>query len=167
MFSNQLALSLGSNLGDRLEFLKFGVERINREVGEIKKCSGVYETEPVGVSKDHLSYFNLVLIVETGLRPMEVLEVTKAIENDAGRTSKGTLMPRNLDIDLLFFGLETVDTPDLIIPHPRMEDRNFVLKPLYEIYPDWVHPVSNKTISKLLEENTNSFRVEKTDLLAG
>jgi len=161
MASKVLILSLGSNLGDRLNFLFYGIREIKSRIGKIQKVSSVFETEPFGVASSHLSYFNLALMVETTLNPIEILNLTQDIEKEAGRTAKGEMMPRNLDIDILFFEKEIIALNHLVIPHPRLEIRNFVLVPLLEICPGWVHPVSNKNIAQLRDENQDTTWIKK------
>jgi len=130
---NRAYLSLGSNLGDRWEYLKRGVGGLNRAPGvRVTRLSRVYETEPVGVTGQDL-YLNLVAEVETGLSPHQLLQACQAVERENGRVRLVRWGPRTLDIDLLLYdGLE-LDTPELVIPHPRMHQRAFVLAPLAEL----------------------------------
>jgi len=145
-----LLLALGSNLGDRFSFLELGCQKLEQTFGELLAKSPVYETEPFGV--DHKTTFlNQVLAFQTGLEPLEILKATEQIEKDCGRNQKRDLQPRSLDIDILSLGNEVFESSELIIPHPAIEKRRFVLVPLLEVCPFWIHPKSKKSGSDLLK----------------
>lgn len=145
-----LAISIGSNLGNRLLYLREGVRCLSARFGAPTVMSGVYETEAVGVS-DHPAYLNAALLFEFSGTPGEALAHTLAVEQVFGRkrTDEGPL-PRNLDVDILILGNEIIDSPCLTIPHPRMHLRRFVLVPLAEIAPALVHPLLKQNIQNLL-----------------
>ena len=143
-------LALGSNLGDRMGNLKSAVKRLSEKM-TIKKFSSVYETEPV-YYKDQPLYLNSVLSATTELGPSDLLRFVKGIETDLGRQPSFRNAPRIIDIDILFYGNQTIETAELAIPHPRLAERAFVLVPLAEIAPGLVHPVIRKKITKLLAE---------------
>jgi len=125
-------LSLGSNLGDRLAYLKRGVAGLHGSPGvRVERLSSVYETEPVGVSGQG-RYLNLVAKVDTQLSPAQLLALCQEVENANGRVRVARWGPRTLDIDLLLYDDISLETPDLVIPHPRMHERAFVLVPLAE-----------------------------------
>ena len=133
-------LGLGSNLGDRMAHLQFGVDGLAARAGRVVAISPVYETEAVG-GPPQPDYLNAVVVVETGLSPRELLGVAKALEAEAGRQPPAPERrwgPRPLDIDVLMVGTERVDEPDLIVPHPRIHQRAFVLAPLADVAPDLV-----------------------------
>lgn len=153
-------LSLGSNLGDRLSYLNQAVEELELCGIKCVKKSPVYETDSWGY--DDEPYLNQVLECETFLTPEKLLEETSKIETLLGR--KRTLSgyeARTIDIDILFYDSEIVDIPQLKVPHPKIALRRFVLTPLKEIAPDFLHPVLKKTVRQLLEECEDTGRVEK------
>lgn len=133
-------LGIGSNLGDRKGHLQFAVDGLAARAGRVTAVSPVYETEPVG-GPTQPDYLNAVVAVETELSPRELLAVAKALEAEAGREPPDPTNrwgPRPLDIDILMVGDERIDEPDLIVPHPRIHQRAFVLAPLADIAPDLV-----------------------------
>ncbi len=152
-------LALGSNLGDRMSNLASAVERLSRKI-TIKKISSVYETEPVYYKEQPL-YLNAVLSAVTKLNPFELLSFVKAIESDLGRQPSFRNAPRLIDIDILFYGDQVVQTEKLTIPHPGIAERAFVLVPLVEIAPKLVHPVTHERVSKLLAEVEGVAGVKK------
>ncbi len=132
---HKVYLSLGSNLGDRKYEIKRAVELIGERIGAVERVSSLYETEPWGFSSDNM-FVNAAVCVSTQLTPRALLEATQAIERDMGRTVKsvnGQYHDRTIDIDILLYDNIKVDEPDLKIPHPLMNERDFVMKPLKEI----------------------------------
>jgi len=139
-------LSLGSNLGDRQSNLDQALKMISERM-RLGKVSSIYDTEPVGMVNQP-SFLNLACEVVTRLTPEGLLALLKGIEQKMGRYSRSG-EPRIIDIDIVLFGDQAVNVPGLIIPHPKMHERAFVLIPLAEIAPDFVHPVLKKTIKEL------------------
>jgi 2-amino-4-hydroxy-6-hydroxymethyldihydropteridine diphosphokinase len=146
-------LGLGSNLGDRLAFLRGGRDGLrNRSDIALARSSSVYETAAIGGPAGNPPFLNAVLEVETRLEPHALLAACLAVEDAAGRTRPMAWAPRTLDIDLLLYGDIVIDDTDLRIPHPRLHERAFVLAPLRELAPDLYHPVLRKTVRALADE---------------
>jgi len=148
----KLILSLGSNLGDRRKFLNDAMIEIEASIGKIRQVSSLYQTSPWGFDSSEL-FLNQIILVNTHLSPVEVLEQIKLIEQKAGRIrSSAGFQDRTLDIDIVFYDDLILDSQDLKIPHPNLHQRLFVLMPLHEIAPKWMHPVFQKDITALLQE---------------
>lgn len=156
---NKVYLSLGSNKGDRYNNLNAAIEMINNRTGTIILRSDIYETEPWGYKSDKY-FFNQCLLIESEMNAKTVLHEVLDIEKVSGRKNHGKkLSDRVLDIDILFFNNECIKTKDLVIPHPLLHKRRFVLVPLCEIAPDLIHPVFNKRIEQLLKECDDKLMV--------
>jgi len=155
-------LSLGSNLGNRYLMLQKAIFGIQKKCGTVKAVSSVYENPAVGF--DGGDFLNACIGIETELPPTELLNTLLQIEKDLGRERGGHegYRSRTLDIDIIFYGHETVDTEDLIVPHPNMDSRNFVLKPLADIAPQYYHPMINKDIRNLLKQSQGRGSLKKT-----
>ena len=142
-------IGIGSNLGNREENCLKAIRFLSQNGIHVRKRSSMYETEPWGV-KEQPGFINMTIEGETGLRPAELLEVLKKIEDEIGRTETYRWGPRVIDLDVLLYDNLVMHTPELTIPHPRMHEREFVLRPLAEIAPDKIHPVLKKTMRELL-----------------
>lgn len=144
-------IGLGSNLGDRRSSIEAAVERLRATEGiEEVLLSSLYETEPVGGPSGQGPYLNAAGRVRTMLRPHELLAVLLRIERELGRKRRERWGPRTIDLDLLLYEDQILDTPSLTLPHPRMHEREFVLGPLAEIAPDAMHPTMRLTIAEML-----------------
>lgn len=144
-------LGLGTNLGDKEQNLRMSVKKIEERIGNVVSLSAFYATAPWGFSSEN-SFLNAAVCVETTLLPLQVLEETQRIERELGRTEKsvnGLYADRLIDIDLLLYDDRVMDAKGLILPHPLMTERRFVMEPLSEIAPDVVHPVLHKTMKEL------------------
>lgn len=143
-------LSLGSNLGDREKYLREAISRL-RDLGVIRQVSAFYETQPVEVQGEQPWFLNGALAMETELLPLEFLRRMLDVEQSMGRIRTEPKGARTIDIDIVFFGNDVLDTPGLTVPHPAMHQRRFVLEPLAEIAPGVVHPVLKRTVRALLD----------------
>ena len=132
---NNIYLSLGSNLGDRLVFLQRAAELLTARGVRIVRASSIYETEPIDIETSDW-FLNQALEVKTDLGPRELLEICEEIERELGRTEKALVTARTIDIDILVYGDREINESDLVVPHPRMKERRFVLVPLAEIAPE-------------------------------
>ena len=147
-------LGLGTNIGNKKENLTRAIEALSLALGHYTALSSFIETAPWGFESDN-AFLNCAVAFETVLVPEELLDTTERIERELGRTVKsigGTYHDRVIDIDILLYGNETIDTPRLTIPHPLMHLRDFVLEPLAEIAPEVVHPTTGKSISRHADE---------------
>lgn len=145
---NRAAIALGSNLGDRASHLDFAVRRL-RNVLSAVSVSRWYETTPVGVGPQP-SFLNGAMTGLTSLTPGALLRELLAIERERGRERPHPGAPRTLDLDLILYDGAVVDEPGVCVPHPRFRERLFVLEPLSEIAPDWVDPVTGRTVEEIL-----------------
>jgi 2-amino-4-hydroxy-6-hydroxymethyldihydropteridine diphosphokinase len=143
-------LSLGSNLGDREKYLREAISQL-QDLGVIRQISAFYETQPVEVQTDQPWFLNCALAMETELMPLVFLDRMLEVERSMGRVRTEPKGPRTIDIDILLFGNDVLDTPELTVPHPAMHQRRFVLEPLAEIAPTVVHPVLKRTARELLD----------------
>lgn len=144
----QVYLGLGSNLGDRAGFLRQARASLPPEVN-LLRASLIYETPPWGYT-DQPAFLNQVIEVETGLEPEELLAKLKAVEKDLGRVKNFRYGPRCIDLDILFYGNRIFQSGQLTIPHLALAERAFVLVPMHELDPDFIHPQLNKSIAELL-----------------
>ena len=147
----KIYLSIGSNKGNRYSFIKEAIELIQKDIGLVTLKSKIYETKSWGFRSD--DFLNICLMIKSELIPAELLKKIQNVEGIIGRKRNSSeISAREIDIDILFYSDEIVDQKDLIIPHPRLHLRNFVLYPLNDIASDFIHPILKKTINKLLEE---------------
>jgi 2-amino-4-hydroxy-6-hydroxymethyldihydropteridine diphosphokinase len=152
-------LGLGSNLGDRAENLRLAHQWLEVHKIKIVRASHLYQTEPVDYT-DQPWFLNQVLEVQTRYPPHTLLDICLAIEKRLGRRRTFEKGPRRIDLDILFFGTSILNSPTLILPHPRLHLRCFVLTPLAELTPHFRHPVLNQTIADLLHHCADTALVE-------
>lgn len=153
-------LILGSNLGDKFLSVQKAANIIRKRLGIIEAESAIYETEPWGYSKQP-NFLNKVIKLNTHFPPEELLKQLKSIESELGRMPKERWKERLIDIDILYYGEKIVNTENLVIPHPEIANRKFVLIPMNELAPEETHPVNGKTQRQMLEECKDLLTVEK------
>jgi len=149
-YMNTAILLIGGNMGDRPKFLQQAASLIAARAGHILRESTMYETAPWG-DVQQPDYLNQALVVETTMEAPLLLDVLLEIEKEIGRVRRQKWGSRVIDIDMIFFNNEVITLPQLKVPHPQMQNRRFVLAPLQEIIPQWVHPILQLTVEQLLE----------------
>ena len=157
---NKVYLLLGSNQQNPQKQLLLAQKNIAKNIGGIKRKSFIYQTAAWGNSRQP-DFLNQVIVVETKLTAAQTMQTILAIEKKMGRVRTKKNAPRIIDIDILFFNKEIIHTKDLDIPHPRLQERNFVLIPLNQLSPNLKHPVLNKTIKELLKTSADTLTVKK------
>jgi 2-amino-4-hydroxy-6-hydroxymethyldihydropteridine diphosphokinase len=150
MVEKTVYLSVGSNVGDRAKNLRAAIDELSHAGVAITRVSSFYETEPVDL-REQPWFLNCVVEAETHFDPIMLLRALREIETKMGSRKLVAKGPRLIDMDILLYGSETMDTKELQVPHPRMHLRRFVLVPLTEIAPEAVHPSLKKTVKQLLE----------------
>jgi 2-amino-4-hydroxy-6-hydroxymethyldihydropteridine diphosphokinase len=157
---NILYLQLGSNLGEREQLISDAVQEIEEHVGKINIRSQIYESMPWR-AEGQANYLNQIIEIKTLFSAKETLAAILKIEHNLGRVRIEKWGERLIDIDIIFFNNEIIETADLCIPHKHMHERNFVLAPLNEIASDFIHPKYNKTVSELFNESKDTEKVEE------
>lgn len=147
-------------MGDRHQLLAKAKTLLAQQCGAILQCSSVYETEAWGLTDQPL-FLNQVVVLTTHLTPQQLLDAVLQIEINLGRERKEKYGPRLMDIDILLYNNDVVNEPKLVIPHPHMQERRFVLAPLAELIPQYMHPVLQKTILTLLHNCPDPLQVYK------
>ncbi len=147
-------------MGDRPAYLQEAVKLLQERAGRVTMESAMYETAPWG-DVQQPDYLNQALVLETPLSAVQLLDETLRVEREIGRVRRIKWGSRVIDIDIIFFNQEVITLPHLKIPHPQMQNRRFVLAPLQEILPGWVHPILQLTVSQLLEVCPDPLPVHK------
>jgi 2-amino-4-hydroxy-6-hydroxymethyldihydropteridine diphosphokinase len=157
---NKTYLLLGSNMGNsRLQLLK-AIKNINQQIGKVTRQSNLYATAAWG-NTNQPDFLNQVIVVETKLSAAATIDTILTIEEKMGRIRTTKNAPRIIDIDILFFNKEIISEKKLTVPHPQIQNRRFVLIPLNELSPGFKHPISHKTIHRLLQDCTDHLNVKK------
>jgi len=151
---------IGSNLGDRQLFLDLATKALSTVFGKAVEKSSIYQTSAWGLT-DQPDFYNQVIAYETVKSSTVVFERIMKIERKLGRVRKTKWGPRTIDIDLLFYGDLSIKKPKLIVPHPRIAERRFVLAPLVEIAPKFIHPILNKNLKELLDHCKDDQTVKR------
>ena len=155
-------ISLGSNLGDRLQYIQRAVEAIQKVAStRIKTVSSVYETEPVE-KKNQPEFLNATAELDTTVEARQLFRALKGIEQSLGRTSTERWGSREIDLDLLYYGADVLAEAELTVPHPEIHKRRFVLVPLAEIAGEFIDPAANQSLTQLLDRCTDTSMVKKT-----
>jgi 2-amino-4-hydroxy-6-hydroxymethyldihydropteridine diphosphokinase len=158
---NQVYLLLGSNLGEREVVINKAIHLISEEIGVVVCKSSLYDTEPWGIT-DQPGFLNIALEVKTSLTAIEVLEHALRIEHELGRVRLERWGSRIIDIDIIFYNQDVIQVKDrLRVPHPELQNRKFVLEPLMEIAPDFMHPQLNQTVKELYISLADNSTVQK------
>lgn len=162
---HKVYLSLGTNLGDKMDYLNQAIFEL-KKTGTIPSCSSVYQTPPWGFNSD--DFYNIALELHTKLPAQNLIIELQKIEKSIGRKKDASIkgyQARVIDIDIIFYNDDIIKTENLIVPHPRMELRNFVLIPLVEIAAHFTHPVLKQTIHQLSKECKDDGDIKKLDLV--
>lgn len=164
----EITVIFGSNTGDRQKTIEKAEALLSERAGILLKSSCYYETEPWGFECND-SFLNRIASFDTSLSPQEFLDICLKVEQELGRIRLDGVryQSRTIDIDLLFCGSLSLNTPRLVVPHPRLAERNFVLVPLCEIMPDFIHPVLRKSIRQLLDICPDTCKVVCRTQLSG
>jgi 2-amino-4-hydroxy-6-hydroxymethyldihydropteridine diphosphokinase len=156
----KVILLCGGNKGNRAYYMDSARKMIEETIGKIIQLSAIYESAPWGFQAEQ-NFYNQIVVVKTRLASLAILKKIWEIEKKLGRTRAGKqYSSRTMDIDILFYEQEIIDTPDLVVPHPQLHQRRFTLAPLAEILPDWNHPGFNQSVGVLLEQCTDTSKVE-------
>ena len=162
--THSVYIGFGSNIGDRLTHIQNAIDALSKTEGiTLQKISSIYQTDPVGY-ETQAQFLNGVAAIQIDLPPLSLLHTLKDIETSVGRQHRIRWGPREIDLDILMYGDLCLQTEKLVIPHPEMHRRRFVLAPLAEIAPDFVHPILKESVQTLLEGLDDDKSVLKTDI---
>jgi 2-amino-4-hydroxy-6-hydroxymethyldihydropteridine diphosphokinase len=161
---NRVFIALGSNLGDRLLYLQQALDKIDKRLGPIVRCSSLYESAAWG-DRDQQDFYNAMCEIHTEITPLNLLGELQSMEKELGKSKTRIWGPRTLDLDIIYYGQKIIVEKDLIIPHPNMYLRNFVLQPLAEIAPEFIHPLMKKKTKSLLRECPDQTNIDRISTL--
>lgn len=157
------AISIGTNIGNRIQNLKQAITEINTHLGKIEMISSVYESEPWGFESEHW-FFNMLAVLKTSLEPQSLIEKLLEIESSMGRErNKNGYSDRCIDLDVILCDEFTICSKNIILPHPQMHKRLFVLLPLQELMPKWVHPIFKKNADELIRICEDKSKIQRID----
>lgn len=162
-YMNKVFLLIGGNMGDRLQNLHQAIDLLAASCGPVLQQSAVYETAAWGKT-DQAAFLNQAIVLSTALSPQELITTILSVEEKMGRLRMEKFGPRVIDIDIMFYDEAIIHEPNLIIPHPELQNRRFALVPMTEIAPRMVHPVLNKTLEQLLLECKDELPVIKFEM---
>ena len=157
-----VVLQLGSNIGCRQQNIDISIRKVKQFIGKVVQVSSIYETEAWG-NPNQRAFYNQIILVLSLLSPEEMLMQCQHIEAELGPSKQMEWGARIIDLDILFFGDEIINTENLVIPHPRIHERRFVLEPICEIFPDLVHPILEKDMKTILAESSDTLIVKKLE----
>lgn len=157
---HKLIILLGSNMGRRRAFLKKAGKQVRKRIGSVVRSSSIYQTAAWGKTNQP-DFLNQVLEIGTEFTPLACIEILLDIESGMGRVRTEKNAPRTIDLDILFYDDLILNLPNLIIPHPAITERKFVLTPLHELLPEFLHPIHKKNNTTLLQECTDLLNVKK------
>ena len=158
---NKVFIGIGSNLGDRISYCKKAIDEISG-FAKITQASSLYETDPIG-KEDQPNFINCIVEISTDLSPQNLLKDLNSVEEKLGRVRHEKWGPRTIDLDIIFYNELVINDENLEIPHPRAHQRRFVLEPLSEIAPEFIHPKLNLSVSELLKKIDDHKSVKKLD----
>ncbi len=156
--SVEVFLSLGSNMGNRLKYLTDAIDIIEKKIGLVTKKSSVYESEPWG-NKNQNAFYNQIISIQTSLDARILLNTILNIEVELGRKRIEHWGPREIDVDILFYNSQIINDKDLVVPHPEIANRMFVLMPMTELAPGFIHPIIKKSIRDLMRACSDTSNV--------
>ena len=159
MYQTDSILALGSNLGNKIFNLRSAVRQLNK-LGAIKKIANIYISKPYGYINQN-NFYNTAVLLKTSKQPLELINNIHEIEFKLRKNKRIKNGPRNIDIDIIFFGKKIYQSNNLTIPHPRAVDRDFVLYPILDIYPFFQHPVFKQSVQRLVKDLKNNYIIKK------
>ena len=158
-------ISLGSNMGDSVSTLMSAIQEIEKRIGSLYSSSSFYETEPWGFDAEQ-NFVNALICIESSMEAEVIMKELLQIENDMGRTRNNSSFyeSRPIDLDIISVENDVIQTTELVVPHPKMHERLFVLIPFMEIEPNWRHPLINRTLQEMVSELDDEEKVSKLNL---